>query len=229
MTDTNKRILLVEDEHAIADVLAGYLTHAGFAPEHIVDGGVALEAIRRNPPSLVILDLMLPGMDGIAVCQEIRKTSSIPIIMVTARVEEIDRLLGLECGADDYICKPFSPREVVARVNTVLRRVGNAAPAEAVPEEGRIHIDKESQRISIGGHRLDLTPTEYRLLGLLAQQPGRIYSRQMILELAYQDSQNVSDRIIDSHIKNIRRKIAAVQPDADVIHSIYGVGYRFET
>ncbi len=228
MTDTNTRILVVEDEHAIADVLTGYLRHAGFAPEHVADGRLALEAIRRNPPNLVVLDLMLPGMDGVTLCQEVRKESGIPIIMVTARVEEIDRLLGLEVGADDYICKPFSPREVVARVNTVLRRAGTVARIETAPASLRIDIDQVGQRVAVGGHRLDLTPTEYRLFSLLALHPGRIYSRQQILELAYHDSQDVSDRIIDSHVKNIRRKITAVLPDVEVIHSVYGVGYRFE-
>ena len=170
---------------------------------------------------------MLPGMDGVTLCREVRTFSRLPIIMVTAMVEEVDRLLGLEVGADDYICKPFSPREVVARVATVLRRVGGAPASPAGPT--RLDIDEDSQRIAIGGQRLDLTPTEYRLLRLLASHPGRIYSRNQILDLAYSQDQEVSDRIIDSHVKNIRKKIGTVLPDHDVIHSVYGVGYRFET
>lgn len=227
MSNADTRILVVEDEHAIADVLAGYLTHAGYRSEHIGDGRLALEAIRRDPPALVILDLMLPGLDGVAVCREVRLFSSLPIIMVTARVEEVDRLLGLECGADDYICKPFSPREVVARVRTVLRRTGGGVHA-GTAAGAAITIDPVGQRITIGGQRLDLTPTEHRLLCLLAQNPGRIHSRQQILERVYQESESVSDRIIDSHVKNIRRKIAAILPDVDIIHSVYGLGYRFE-
>lgn len=227
MSNADTRILVVEDEHAIADVLTGYLTHAGYRAEHIGDGRLALEAIRRDPPALVILDLMLPGLDGVAVCREVRVFSSLPIIMVTARVEEVDRLLGLECGADDYICKPFSPREVVARVRTVLRRTTMGVHAGTTAGT-LVAIDPVGQRITVDGHRLDLTPTEHRLLCLLAQNPGRIQSRQQILERVYQEADGASDRIVDSHIKNIRRKIAAVLPGVDLIHSVYGIGYRFE-
>jgi len=227
MTATEKRILVVEDEVAIADVLIEYLRHAGFAPQHIADGRLALDAIRARPPNLVILDIMLPGMDGIAVCREVRKFSTVPIIMVTARVEEIDRLLGLEVGADDYVCKPFSPREVIARVMTALRRTEWSATASDT-DTARVKIDEGSQRITIDGCRLPLTPTEFRLLHLLARQPGRIYSRGQILDLAYHQDQEVSDRIIDSHIKNIRKKIAAALPGVEVVHAVYGLGYRFE-
>ena len=150
MTATEKRILVVEDEVAIADVLIEYLRHAGFAPQHIADGRLALDAIRARPPNLVILDIMLPGMDGIAVCREVRKFSTVPIIMVTARVEEIDRLLGLEVGADDYVCKPFSPREVIARVMTALRRTEWSATASDT-DTARVKIDEGSQRITIDG------------------------------------------------------------------------------
>ena len=220
-----RRILVVEDEPTIAEILVDYLRHAGFTPRHVGNGREALEAIRANPPDLVVLDIMLPGLDGMTVCREVRKFSAVPIIMVTARVEEIDRLMGLEVGADDYVCKPFSPREVVARVTTVLRRVGHGLDPTSPP---LIEIDDEARRIAVGGQRLDLTPTEYRLLRLLASRPGRIYSRAQILDLAYTDDQEVSDRIIDSHIKNVRKKIAAVLPGVDLVHSVYGVGYRFE-
>lgn len=227
MTTLERSILVVEDEVAIADVLVEYLRHAGYKPSHVADGIAAVEAIRSAPPDLVVLDIMLPGMDGMAVCRELRRFSTIPVIMVTARVEEIDRLLGLEVGADDYICKPFSPREVVARITSLLRRV-EWASSVPVFEQARVEMDDASQRVSINGCRLPLTPTEFRLMRLLASSPGRIYSRAQILDLAYQGEQDVSDRIIDSHVKNIRKKISAVLPDMEIIHSVYGVGYRYE-
>jgi len=225
MNVAKRRILVVEDEPTIAEILVDYLRHAGFTPRHLDNGRDALEAIRANPPDLVVLDIMLPGLDGMTVCREVRKFSAVPIIMVTARVEEIDRLMGLGVGADDYVCKPFSPREVVARVTTVLRRIGHGGDPMIPP---LLEIDDDAQRISISGERLDLTPTEFRLLRLLSSRPGRIYSRAQILDLAYMEDQDVSDRIIDSHIKNIRKKIAAALPGVDLIHSVYGVGYRFE-
>ena len=227
MSDAPLRILVVEDEATIADILIDYLRQAGFDPYHIGDGRVALEDIKQNSPAAVVLDIMLPGLDGIRVCGEVRKFSSVPIIMVTARVDEIDRLLGLDIGADDYICKPFSPREVVARVKTVLRR---SAPAgqEKTGIASKIDIDESRQRITVCGHPLDLTPTEYRLLRLLTSHPGRIYSRSQILDMAYCETDDVSDRIIDSHIKNIRKKVAVALPDLEIIHSVYGIGYRFE-
>ncbi|TAN50320.1 MAG: response regulator [Rhodospirillales bacterium] len=225
MTASPKSILIVEDEPTISQILMDYLSKSGFAPTHAEDGLMALDMIRKQIPDLILLDLMLPGMDGLTVCKEVRTFSSVPIIMVTARVEEIDRLLGLDAGADDYICKPFSPREVVARVTAVLRR---AAPATSQPPAALVDIDQESQRISIAGKRLDLTPKEYRVLKLLASRPGRLFSRAQILDLAYPADEDVSDRIVDSHIKNIRKKLAALLPEMDIIHSVYGIGYRFE-
>jgi len=227
MSTLERHILVVEDEPAIADVLVEYLRHAGYSPRHVADGRVALDEIRRQPPDLVVLDVMLPGMDGTAVCREVRRFSTIPVIMVTARVEEIDRLLGLEVGADDYICKPFSPREVVARITSLFRRMdwGGVVPKD---KPAKVEVDDLSHRISINGCHLPLTPTEFRLMRLLASSPGRIYSRAQILDLAYQGDQEVSDRIIDSHIKNIRKKVAAILPDVEAIHSVYGVGYRYE-
>ncbi len=222
MTAPGKRILIVEDERTIAEILMDYLRQAGFLPVHLENGQTALDAIRNGSFDLVLLDVMLPGLDGLTVCREVRTFSTVPIILVTARVEEVDRLLGLEIGADDYICKPFSPREVVARVAAVLRRAAPPTP------DIRVDIDEAGQRVSIGGHRLDLTPTEFRLLRLLASRPGRLYSRAQILELAYSDDKEVSDRVIDSHVKNIRRKVAALVPGLEVIHAVYGIGYRFE-
>jgi two-component system response regulator BaeR len=219
-----RSILVVEDEPTIAEILVTYLRHAGFEPHHVADGAVALETARHKAFDLVLLDIMLPGLDGIEVCRQIRAFSAVPIIMVTARVDEIDRLLGLETGADDYVCKPFSPREVVARVATVLRRSGGPQPAALE----KVKVDEDSQRVFVAGQRLDLTPTEFRLVRLLASRPGRIFSRAQILDLAYLQDQEVSDRIVDSHVKNIRKKIAAVMPGVEIIHSVYGVGYRFE-
>lgn len=226
MTEGGIKILVVEDEATIADILLDYLHQAGYQASHISDGLSALRAIQQSPPDAVILDIMLPGLDGIQVCEEIRKFSSLPIIMVTARVDEIDRLLGLEMGADDYICKPFSPREVVARVKTVLRRAGCVSTKGGLAS--KVDIDESRQRITLCSVPLDLTPTEFRLVRLLASNPGRIYSRAQILDMAYYETDDVSDRIIDSHIKNIRKKIAVVLPELDPIHSVYGVGYRFE-
>lgn len=222
-----RRILLVEDERTIANILADYLRQAGFIAEHCEDGRVAVGLIRSSPPDLVVLDIMLPGLGGMSVCREVRAFSSVPIIMVTARAEEMDRLLGLDLGADDYICKPFSPREVVARIKAVLRRMARP-PENVMAETSRLAIDDETQRVIVAGQTMDLTPTEFRLLRLLAARPGRIYSRSAILDGIYRDDADVSDRIIDSHIKNIRRKLAAVLPDVDFIHSAYGVGYCFE-
>jgi two-component system response regulator BaeR len=227
MSEASLLVLVVEDEVSIANVLLDFLSEAGFETMHVTNGLLAVETIRKNSPALVILDVMLPGLDGVKVCEAVRKFSDVPIIMATAMVEEIDRLLGLETGADDYICKPFSPREVVARVKTILRRLRQGA-TEKLGESSIISVDELRQRIFVLGQPLDLTPTEFRLFRLLASHPGRIYSRPQILELAYYETDEVSDRIIDSHIKNIRKKVAAVMPDVDLIHSVYGVGYRFE-
>lgn len=219
------RVLIVEDEVGIAEILADYLKQSGFATLHAADGLAGVAMALRERPDLVLLDLMLPGLDGMGVCRELRKSLTTPIIMVTARVDELDRLLGLELGADDYICKPFSPREVVARVKAVLRRA--QAAGETAPKPPLIEIDEATQRVTVAGKRLELTRTEWRVLALLASRPGRVYSRAQILELAYDDDQDVSDRVVDSHVKNIRRKLAE-QIDVDVIQAVYGVGYRFE-
>ena len=224
MAPTPSLILVVEDEQRIAQILTDYLLQAGYRPIHAADGLSALKIFAEKRPDLIILDLMLPGLDGMSVCTEIRKTSQVPIIMATAKVEEIDRLLGLELGADDYICKPFSPREVLARVKAVLRRT---RPPSEEPTRC-FEVDDNAQRITLGGQRLDLTHTEFMILRLLVSRPGRVYSRAQILDLAYDDEQDVSDRVIDSHIKNLRRKIAMILPDGDVIHSVYGIGYRYE-
>ncbi|MGB6409760.1 MAG: response regulator [Candidatus Deferrimicrobiaceae bacterium] len=219
------KILVVEDEPKLADLLRDYLEQAGYEPHCLGDGREVVPWIREQTPDLVLLDLMLPGKDGMEICKEIRSFSSVPILMVTARVEEIDRLLGLEMGADDYICKPFSPREVVARVKAVLRRAGG----QSVPSRHGLSLDKDRFKVTLHGRDLDLTAIEFQLLHILAENAGRIYSRSQLMDRIYPDRRVVSDRTIDSHVKKIRRKIAAAAPGEEWIHSLYGVGYKLET
>jgi two-component system response regulator BaeR len=218
------KILIIEDETKLAELLADYLRQAGFATVCIGEGNAAMAAVQQEQPDLILLDLMLPGKDGLEICREIRSFSGVPIIMVTARVEEIDRLLGLELGADDYICKPFSPREVVARVRAVLRRAGG----EAAGASGLV-LDESRYRATLHGVDLELTAVEFKLLQLLAASPGRIFSRQQLMDRIYPDQRTVSDRTIDSHVKKLRKKIADISPQAQLIHSLYGVGYKYET
>lgn len=228
---TTTRVLIVEDETDLAQILVDYLKRDGFAATNIADGLAAMEELRRVPPDLLLLDLMLPGMDGLSILRELRKTSALPVILVTARVEEIDRLIGLELGADDYVCKPYSPREVVARVKTVLRRTQSAAAANiATASTGaQIDIDAAAWHASAGGKRLDLTPKEFQLLQALAAAPGRVFSRGQLLDAIYDDNLDVSERAVDSHMKNLRKKLAQALPDAEPIRSIYGVGFVFES
>jgi len=220
----NGKVLIVEDEEKLALLLLDYLEQNGFAAHCLSNGLDVVAWVREHAPGLILLDLMLPGRDGLEICKEIRTFSNVPIIMVTARVEEIDRLLGLELGADDYICKPFSPREVVARVKTVLRRAGGEPTIQAAG----IALDEARYRATYTGHDLDLTAVEFKLLQFLAASPGRIYGRQQLMDQIYPDQRTVCDRTIDSHIKKLRKKIAAVAPDVELIHSVYGVGYKFE-
>lgn len=225
--DSGRRILIVEDEPQLADLLADYLRASGFAPSQLADGREVAPWVREHDPDLILLDLMLPGEDGMSVCRELRRFSDVPIVMVTARVEEIDRLLGLELGADDYICKPFSPREVVARVKAILRRAAPSARHE--PETPGLEIDTQAYRARLDGHVLDLTPVEFRLLATLAEHPGRVLSRSQLLDRLYEDHRVVTDRTVDTHVKNLRRKMAAIRAEDEVIRSVYGVGYRLET
>ena len=218
-------IFIVEDEPELAALVADYARAAGYAPTIFGNGFEALAAVRAGAsgagPGLIVLDLMLPGLDGLAVCRAVRAFSSVPIVMVTARVEEIDRLIGLEAGADDYLCKPFSPRELMARIKAVLRRA-NPGPARL------LSVDTAGKRVSVHGIPLELTPTEFFILAGMAARPGQVFSRAQLLDLACQDSLDVGERAIDSHIKNLRRKLAAALPESDAIHSIYGLGYRLD-
>ena len=217
------RILIVEDEQRLARILADYLHAAGFTTEWLGEGRGVVSTVREDQPDLILLDLMLPGRDGMEICKDIRTFSTVPIIMVTARVEEIDRLLGLELGADDYICKPFSPREVVARVKAVLRR--STSPASSATG---LRLDEPSMRAELDGKNLDLTAVEFKLLSLLRSRPGHIFNRDRLMESIYSDQRVISDRTIDSHIKKLRRKMELIHPECDLIRSVYGVGYKFE-
>jgi two-component system response regulator BaeR len=204
---------------------ADYLQAAGFAGTILADGLTVVPWLRQHNADLVLLDLMLPGRDGLELCREIRSFSPVPIIMVTARIEEIDRLLGLELGADDYICKPFSPREMVARVKAVLRRLQPPAHAS---DTYSLALDPGQFRVRAGSRETELTAVEFELLQALYRQPGRIFSRQQLMDLIYPDQRIVSDRTIDSHIKKLRKKLAELLPEKEVIHSVYGAGYRYE-
>lgn len=225
MSGESDEVWVVEDDAKIAALLVDYLRHAGFAADSMADGVLALERLRARQPSLLILDLMLPGLDGLALCRALRRFCSVPVIMLTARVDEVDRLLGLDIGADDYVCKPFSPPEVVARVRAQLRR----ARAQVVQGDTAWRIDDETLCIAWGHQPLTLTPLEFRLLRTLLLQPGHVFSRQQLLDAVHADFRDVSDRAVDSHIKNLRRKIEAVAADAERIASVYGVGYRIES
>ena len=216
------RILIVEDEPKLAALEADYLKAAGFETHVIGDGRQVVDWVRAHAPDLMLLDLMLPGRDGLEICRDIRAFSDVPIVMVTARVEEIDRLIGLDSGADDYVCKPFSVRELVARVRAILRRARGPLSAAGLV------IDEEAHRAQLDGRALDLTPVEFRLLRVLAAAPGRVFPRERLLELIYEDHRVVTDRTVDAHVKNLRRKLEEVRPGEELVRSIYGVGYKLE-
>ncbi len=221
------KILIVEDEIGLAELLRDYLENAGYSVSMLHEGSGVIAWIRQHMPALILLDLMLPGKDGIEICKEIRSFSNLPVIMTTARIEEIDRLIGLELGADDYVCKPYSPREVVARVKAVLRRTAPATPDSPAATSG-ITLDEACYLAKVHGAPLDLTPVEFRLLKTFLVQPGRVFSRGHLLDNLYTDQRVVSDRTVDTHIKNLRKKLEPHLPGQEVIHSIYGVGYKLE-
>lgn len=225
MSETlSRRVLVVEDDRKISDLLMNYLQAGGFEAEAAYDGRDALRMIRERAPDTVILDWMLPGLDGIGVCKAVRAFSEVPILMLTARIDEVDRLLGLDTGADDYVCKPFSPREVIARVRALLRRAEGRVKSSSNPWE----IDEPSFRISWRGQWLELTRIEFMMFRLLLSRPGRVYSRDQLLSSVHDSQRDISDRAIDTHIKNLRKKVQAVDPGTDCIASVYGVGYRFD-
>lgn len=220
-------ILIVEDEAKLAQLLADYLAREGYRSRQVADGSAVIDIVKEGSFNLILLDLMLPGMDGITIMRQLRAFSDIPVIMVTARVEEVDRLLGLQVGADDYVCKPYSLREVVARVKTILRRtrVGDRAPAEELPV---IVLNEDRLEARVAGHLLELTPVEFRLLKTFMSHRHRVLSRDQLLDGLYDDYRVVGDRTVDTHVKNLRRKLEAVHANSDWIQSIYGVGYRFQ-
>jgi len=221
-------ILIVEDEEKIANLLSDYLSKAGYQTTMMFEGTDVVSAVKNQHFDLVLLDLMLPGKDGLTICREIQEFSNIAIIMVTARVDEIDRLLGLELGADDYICKPFSPREVVARVKATLRRINptDAINGEDQTRENILELNIENYQAKIYQQQVELTAIEFNLLKILANTPGRIYSRAQLIDMVYQDNRVVSERTIDSHIKKLRKKLNAIESENELVQSVYSVGYK---
>jgi two-component system, OmpR family, alkaline phosphatase synthesis response regulator PhoP len=217
-------ILVVEDEPRIAAIAADYLRHAGYGVTVASDGAQALEHAKARP-DLIVLDLGLPGIDGIDVARRLRRESAVPIIMVTARVEEADRLLGLETGADDYLTKPFSPRELVARVKAVLRRT-STGPAAVRLQLGDLVLDTERLVITRGGRPIDLTATEFQLVATMARQPGRVFTRAQLLDAVRGDTGESFDRAVDAHVKNVRRKLESDTRNPRYILTVYGVGYK---
>lgn len=221
------KVLIVEDELALAGVLRDYLRHHQFEVSLETDGASALAAFKSFAPDLVLLDIMLPNKDGLEICRELRGISDVPVIMITARTEEIDRLLGLELGADDYICKPYSPREVIARVKAVLRRT-QADPVE-LKNPQLFSMDENTMMVALRGQPLELTYVEFKLLQTLASEPRRVFSREQLMNRIYDDRRIVSDRTIDSHVNKLRKRLQTVsQVDEELVRSVYGVGYKFE-
>jgi DNA-binding response OmpR family regulator len=223
----SKKILVVDDEPRIVRVLRGYLESAGFQVVAAYDGTEALAAFRHETPDLIILDLMLPEVDGLDVARTIRRESDVPLIMLTARVEEADRLIGLELGADDYVTKPFSPREVVARVRAVLRRIGGSEPASRIFTVGDVTLDLDKRQASVASQSVELTPTEFDLLVALMESPGRVFSRMQLLDKVQGYAYEGYDRTIDAHVKNLRQKLEEDPKHPHYILTVYGVGYKF--
>ncbi len=223
----NELILVVDDEPKIVKLARDYLEKAGYRVLDARDGTSALAAARHERPDLVVLDLNLPGTDGLDVCRALRRESDVPIIMLTARVDEADRLIGLELGADDYITKPFSPRELVARVRAVLRRVGGGVREPGTVRAGDVEIDLKGHRVTRGGEAIDLTPTEFTLLAVLAGHPGQAFSRERLMERIYGVAYAGGERSVDAHVKNLRRKLEPDPSAPRYVETVYGVGYRF--
>ena len=223
-TRAASRVLVVEDDQKISDLLLIYLRAEGYEATPAYDGRDAVQQIAQHPPDVIVLDWMLPGLDGIGVCKAVRAFSDVPILMLSARVDELDRLLGLDTGADDYVCKPFAPREVVARVRALLRRAGGRVIALPQPWL----IEDASFRISWLGQWLPLTRIEFMIFRTLLARPGRVFSRAQLLSSVHESQRDISDRAIDTHVKNLRKKVQAVDPGSDCIASVYGLGYRFD-
>ncbi len=221
-----KTILVVDDEPRIVQLARDYLEHAGFAVASAADGPTALDVARSRHPDLVVLDLALPGMDGLDVARALRERSAVPIVMLTARDDEVDRILGLELGADDYVTKPFSPRELVARVRAVLRRTERSGQPSDVIRAGDLALDVPRMRVTVGDRPVDLTPTEFELLATLARQPGRVFTRSQLLDALHGVAFESYERAIDTHVKNLRRKVEPDPRQPRYVQTVYGVGYR---
>ncbi|HOG59059.1 MAG TPA: response regulator transcription factor [Anaerolineaceae bacterium] len=219
-------ILVVEDEKELNKLLQAYLTRAGYRALGAFSGDEGLRLYEQEKPDLVLLDLNLPGKDGLELAREMRKSRDVPIIMATARVDEIDRLIGLELGADDYVSKPYSPREVVARVKAVLRRGARVPQQAPVLTLGKLRLDIDAHQTALGGKQLELTPTEFGILQLLVSQPGRVFTRLQLLEAAQGTSYEGYERSVDVHVKNLRRKLKEADPAGKYIETVFGVGYR---
>jgi DNA-binding response OmpR family regulator len=222
-----QRILVVEDEMQIARTLRDYLEVAGFEVTAVGDGEAALASVRGHRPDLVVLDLGLPGMDGLDVARELRRASTTPIVMLTARGDETDRIVGLELGADDYLVKPFSPKELVARVRAVLRRTSGATAGAEVLRAGEVEVDLPKMRARVGGEPVDLTPTEFELLATFVREPGRVFTRGQLLDALHGVTIDSYERAIDAHVKNLRRKIEPEVGRPRYVLTVHGVGYRF--
>jgi len=222
-----KTILVIDDESQIVEICRDYLKAAGFDVLTARDGPSGLAIAHHNHPDLVVLDLMLPGMDGLDVCRALRREGNVPIIMLTARVDETDKLIGLELGSDDYLTKPFSPRELVARVRTVLRRASGTTSGEVIRSE-HFTLDRTRYQAIMPNREVTLTPTEFEILATLVSQPGRIFSRSQLLMAARGVAFESYERAIDSHIRNLRRKIEPLEGESQHIITVHGVGYKFE-
>ena len=220
-------VLVVEDEIEIARIVRDYLRNAGFEVIVVGDGGSAVASVRSAKPDLLVLDLGLPGRNGLDVAREIRRWSDTPIVMLTARGDETDRIVGLELGADDYVVKPFSPKELVARVRAVLRRSRAAARGDEIVRAGDVEIDAGKMRVSVGGAPVELTPTEFQLLATLAREPGRVFTRSQLLDAVHGVAIESYERAIDAHVKNLRRKIEPTPGNPRYVVTVHGVGYRF--
>jgi two-component system, OmpR family, alkaline phosphatase synthesis response regulator PhoP len=220
-------VLVVEDEIEIARIVRDYLRNAGFEVIVVGDGGSAVASVRSAKPDLLVLDLGLPGRDGLDVAREIRRWSDTLIVMLTARGDETDRIVGLELGADDYVVKPFSPKELVARVRAVLRRSRAAARGDEIVRAGDVEIDTGKMRVSVGGAPVELTPTEFQLLATLAREPGRVFTRSQLLDAVHGVAIESYERAIDAHVKNLRRKIEPTPGNPRYVVTVHGVGYRF--
>ena len=224
-----QKILVVEDEPKLAALLNDYLVQSGYQCHCIYEGNSVVDWVRQNSPDLILLDIMLPGKDGLDICREVRSFSTLPIIMLTARVEEIDRVMGLELGADDYMCKPYSPREVIARIKAIFRRIRFLQETGNDARKYRdVEVNEEKFQCTVNDQPIELTPVELRLLTHMLKKPGQVFNREQLMAVIYTDQRVVSDRTIDSHIKNLRRKLNDRAEGGDLIHSIYGVGYKLE-